>query len=109
MSTNMPSAQMPAVTPSSTRLGVYSTISPSGDGMNPGTTSPRPFSTQMLKNSTAQAGISHCGLRRRGWIIRAVVASTFRPIADQIHGTSAVWPSRPKKRYFALMPWCVGE
>src|SRR4029079_8403573 len=64
--TKRPSAQTPAVTPISTGVGLYSTISPSGDGMNPGTTRPIPFSIQMPMNNAAQEIASHLRLRRIG-------------------------------------------
>ena len=100
---------MPAVTAISTQVGVYSTISPSGEGMKPGITSPILFSTQIARNSVAQAGIRKRALRRTGWNVSATVARTFRAIAVLIYGTRALCSPIPKKRYLALMLWCVGK
>ena len=43
---NAPIAQIPIVTPTSTRVGKYSAIFPQGPGINPGTIKPNPFSTK---------------------------------------------------------------
>jgi hypothetical protein len=68
--------------------------------MNPGITSPIPFSTQMATKRTRQAGMSQRGSRRRGWMVRITVATTLMAMAVQIQGTRALCPSRPKKRYW---------
>lgn len=57
---------MPSVTVHSTQEGVYSAISPRGEGMKPGITKPIPFSIQIATNSSKQVGYNTRGLCRNG-------------------------------------------
>ena len=50
-----PAAQIPRLTSTSVRVGVYSTISPSGEGTKPGMTMPMHFSIQMPPMASRQA------------------------------------------------------
>ena len=64
--TKSPMPQMPSVTQSSTQLGAYSTNSPKGEVIKPGTISPRPFYIQMAIKSITHATPKKAGRRRSG-------------------------------------------
>jgi len=76
---------------------VYSTISPSGVGMNAGTISPMPFSIQIATMARTHAAFNVPNERDAG-SMKHVVATTFMPTAVQIHGTKARRPPSPKYR-----------
>ena len=58
VNTKAPIAQIPAVIKISTQEGAYSTISPKGEGMNPGMINPIPFSIQIARNNRPHTGKS---------------------------------------------------
>jgi len=59
-----------------------------GDGINPGTIRPMPFSIQMPINRKTEAGSRTLGLFLPGFRARVIVASTFKVMEVQIQGTS---------------------
>ena len=96
-----PNAQMPAETFHSVRLGTYSTISCIVEGMKPGTMRPMPFSIQ-----TPIKAMMHAVMTYLFWLdvlgeMKRNAAMKLQAMAVQIHGTSAVFPCKPKKRYCA--------
>ena len=97
VNTKVPSAQIPVVIEISTQEGTYSTISPNGEGMNPGMINPIPFSIQIARNNRPHTGKSRFRLLRTGCSVRQTVAMIFNTMAVQIHGTRALCPWSPKK------------
>jgi hypothetical protein len=89
---------MPKQTRVSLSDGLYSTNSPSGVGINPGMTSPMPFSIQMPTMQSTHVTFSHLRLRLTGSTSNTM-ATRLKPMAVQIQGTSAWWPCRPRNRY----------
>jgi len=89
---------MPALMRISGRVGEYSNISPSGDGIKPATTRPMPFSIHiesMIAMQTTASTVSFfriAGLSMRMRLIQA------RTIENQIQGVRDACPLSPKKR-----------
>ena len=70
VNTKAPIAQIPAVIEISTQEGAYSTISPKGEGMNPGMINPIPFSIQIARNNRPHTGKSRfSGVLRAGKLL----------------------------------------
>ena len=85
-------------------VGIYSVIVSSGEGIKPVTTIPIPFSIQIETNTAIQAKInvlSFClvlGNRSKRIAVNAKITE------NHINGTSAVFSSKPKNRYWK---WCM--
>lgn len=97
----MPKAHMPMQINNSSNVGKYSTISPRGVGINPVTTIPGPFSIQIPTIDRMQATFAKDIFFARVGTMKMAAAMNSIEIANHIHGTSMLWPCRPKKRYRA--------
>ncbi len=81
-------AQMPIVMRASATVGEYSTISPSGVGIKPGTIIPRPFSIHIPTKESMQAVLRQVICRATGGMTRMPAAIASIVMANQIQGTS---------------------
>src|SRR5690606_26973671 len=97
------SAQIPAVTRHSVRLGAYSTSSCRVLGTKPGTINPIPFSIQTPTKASAHATFKTSLLVREAGRWSSSAEATLKATADQIQGTRPCFPWDPKNRYFAAV------
>ncbi len=88
------------------RVGAYSVISPRGEGMNPPTTRPMPFSIHTAATTPTSVMASSPSWRRTFGIRSSTTQATVRIALVHIQGTRAAWPWSPRYRNSNVWRWC---